>query len=88
MRPDYLTDDAIIMAELFASSFASVFTTATPANPSPHQVFDGTLSQVVITQEGVRSALKDLDSSSAMGPDEMHPHVLKMCADELAYPLL
>ena len=87
VRTDYLTDDATIMAELFASSFASVFTTVTPANPSPHQVFDGTLSQVVITQEGVRSALKDLDSSSAMGPDEMHPHVLKMCADELAYPL-
>ena len=51
VQPDHLTDDATIMAELFASSFVSVFTAVTPANPSPHQVFDGTLSQVVITQK-------------------------------------
>ena len=82
-----LTDDAETMAELFASSFASVFSTETPANPSPHQTFNGTLSRVSVTPELINSALADLDSNSAMGPDGLHPIVLKKCADELIFPL-
>ena len=89
MRPGQLIDDAASMAELFAVSFASVYTTATPSNSNtfPHQLFNGTLSEANITRECVHSALRDLDSNSAMGPDNMHPHVLKTCADELAHPL-
>ena len=82
-----LSDDSATMAELFASSFASVFTVNTPTNPAPHQVFDGSLSQVEITADVIHSALRDLDPNSAMGPDRMHPRVLQTCADELAYPL-
>ena len=82
-----LTDDAYKMAELFASSFASVFTVGTPVNPASQQVYNGTLSHLEITSEHVRLALAALDSNSAMGPDNLHPHLLKQCAAELAYPL-
>ena len=82
-----LTDSPAAMAELFASSFASVFSTEIPLNPFPHQVYSGTLSQVSITPDLINSALTDLDPNSAMGPDGIHPIVLKKCADILVYPL-
>ena len=86
-QPGCLTDDPAMMAELFVSLFASVFTSATPGYPFPHQVFDGTLSQIEMAFEYVHSALKDPAATlpSAMGPDKIQSHVLKACADELAY---
>ena len=82
-----LTDEPRPMAELFAASFASVFTKSTPDNPAAHQLFDGTLDDAPVSTDDVLAALKDLDGNSAMGPDCMHPLFLRNCADQLAYPL-
>lgn len=87
LQQDNLTDDAATMAELFASSFSSVFTSLSPSHPSPHRMFDGSLTQIEITHEHIRTVLRELQPESAMGPDDLHPYVLKACADELAYPL-
>ena len=38
-----LTDSPSEMVEVFASSFASVYTKTCPPNPLPHQCFDGTI---------------------------------------------
>jgi len=81
------SDDPTTMAECLASAFASVYTQATPDNPMDHQVVDATLDDVPITIDAVLSVLKQLDSNSAMGPDGLHPLLLKSCAGELAYPL-
>ena len=82
-QPGCLIDDPETMGEIFVSSFASVFTSATPANPFPQQVCDGTPSQIGMTFECVHFALRDLESNSGMGPDKIHPHVLKAWTDEL-----
>ena len=37
--------------------------------------------------EGVEARLLALDSNTAMGPDGIHPLVLKNCAKQLANPL-
>ena len=87
LQSRHLTDDPGTMAELFAASFASVFTTATSANYLSRHVFDGTLSQIELSHDSVYRALQDLDSNSAMGPDKIHPHVLKTCAKEFTFPL-
>ena len=82
-----LTDSPSEMVEVFASSFASVYTKTCPPNPLPHQCFDGTIDPVSFPVERVQEALQNLDSNTAMGPDNLHPHMLKNCASQLAYPL-
>ena len=47
----------------------------------------GSLSSVQSHPKDVESCLKSLDVDSAMRPDNIHPHLLKECATELAYPL-
>lgn len=82
-----LSDNANLMAECFAKSFASVFTQFTPSCPAPHQYHAETIEDIVITPDAVETALQNLDGSSAMGPDGIHPQLLKSCAAEVAHPL-
>ena len=82
-----LCDNPQIMAESFALAFASVFTRGLPPDPAGHQLFDGHVSFLQISRDDVYALLSDLDGNSAMGPDGIHPLVLKRCAAQIAYPL-
>ena len=41
------------------------------------------MEDIVVTKEGVAKLLKGLNPSKALGPDELHPCVLKELATEL-----
>ena len=41
------------------------------------------MEDIVVTKEGVTKLLKGLSPSKALGPDELHPRVLKELATEL-----
>ena len=41
------------------------------------------MKDIVVTKEGVTKLLKGLSPSKALGPDELHPRVLKDLATEL-----
>ena len=41
------------------------------------------MEDIVVTKEGVTKLLKGFDPSNALGPDELHPRVLKELATEL-----
>ena len=45
------------------------------------------LSSVQFHPKDVESRLKSLDVDSTMGPENIHPLLLKECATELTYPL-
>ena len=47
----------------------------------------GHVTDVNITEEKVRSKLKQLKENKSPGPDAIHPRVLKECCDEFAKPL-
>ena len=41
------------------------------------------MEDIVVTKEGVTKLLKGLNPSKALGPDELHPRVLKEFTTEL-----
>lgn len=82
-REDFLTDDPQLMADKFVQSFSMVFSRGCPTNPSPHQTFHGSLSDITFTVDDVQAILSLLDGNSAAGPDEIHPLMLKKCAPNL-----
>ena len=46
------------------------------------------IGELHITPEAVVNTITQLDSFSAMGPDELHPYFLKKCKEQLYYPLM
>ena len=82
-----LSDDPTVLCECFAECFSAVYNRIPPVNAAPHQQHDGNMSDIVITPDEVRAVLDNLNGSSAMGPDEAHPLLLKSCSSELARPL-
>ena len=81
-----LSDDPQDMANQFVNAFATVFTTDSPDNPSPHQQSPAVIDDVDFTVSDVENQLKSLKTYSAMGPDKIHPVLLKQCAHTLARP--
>lgn len=75
------------MAQLLASAFASVFNVPSGLPQAPHRTHDGALHQVHFSVQDVTRELSSVNPSSAMGPDSVHPALLKHCSNNLAYPL-
>ena len=75
------------VAKLFADTFASVFVHNGPVRPAPYQNNGGKMHDLNITVEKVYAALQCLIVSLAVGPDNLHPRVLKLCALQLSVTL-
>ncbi|TRZ09972.1 hypothetical protein HGM15179_017134, partial [Zosterops borbonicus] len=77
-------------AEVLNAFFASVFsgkTTCLQDNCPPGLVDREQNSPPIIQEEAVREQLRCLDAHKSMGPEGIHPRVMRQLADELAKPL-
>ena len=88
LAQDELSDDPGIMSECLVDAFAEVLCASPPLLAHAHQIADQTLSTVEMSLGAVKTVLKGLDPTSSMGPDGIHPLLLKSCRESIALPLL
>lgn len=76
-------------AQLLASLFAGKMKVGNPQQPPPQlvQQCEKTVTMVEVTHQQVKRLLRGLDTQKATGPDDISPHLLKRCSQELAAPL-
>ena len=83
------TTDAESVAKGFRDHFLSVYAETSmqrhPALTSRH--YDTALCQVTFDIADIEKLLKRINPYSAMGPDDIHPRILKEAANVLALPL-
>ena len=70
-------------AEEFNGQFSDVFTKSEYKQVPLMDRSAPFMHNIVVTKEGVTKLLKGLNPSKALGPDELHPRVLKELAMEL-----
>ncbi|MES9950854.1 MAG: reverse transcriptase family protein, partial [Candidatus Thiodiazotropha sp.] len=70
-------------AEEFNGQFTDVFTKSEHSQVPLIDKSTPPMEDIVVSSEGVTKLLKGLNPSKALGPDELHPRVLKELAEEL-----
>ena len=73
----------ILKAAEFNGQFTNVFTKSEYSQVPLLDRSTHFMEDIVVTKEGVTKLLKGLNPSKALGPDELHPRVLKELAAEL-----
>ena len=87
-----LKDSPQDKAEILSKQFSSVFSTDKPSDfptlkPWQKNLHIPDINDIQISVDGVLKLLNDLNIHKAMGPDELHPRVLKQRAPTIA-PIL
>ena len=68
------------MAEIFNKQFSSVFSTDDGVTPQVNDPGAPSIEKLIITSNGVRKLLEDLNPYKASGPDDVSARLLKECA--------
>ena len=87
MRDGSRTRSAAESAEMLADAFSSVFVLEPECLPDDMHLIDTNevLSEIFITCEDVQSELKTLNCLKSLGPDGIHPKILKALADDFTF---
>jgi hypothetical protein len=84
---DGLTSTDTEKAEVLATAFASVFTTENPEDQDITPLTGEHIPRIATTEAEVEQLLSSTNPNKAMGPDLIHPRMLKELAKPLAKPL-
>ena len=87
MADGSLTDDPLLMANTFASSFAGVFDGSVPVDQRPHATCTNIFPPLQINEEVITEVILSIDRNSSPGPDNLHPRLLQELISNLALPL-
>ena len=81
-----LKDNPRDKAEILNNQFKSVFTTDRPLEEDIHNIRPTfpKIDDIEITTKGIQKLLEQLQPHKAMGPDQLHPRVMKELAPHLA----
>ena len=81
------TRSAAENAEVLADAFSSVFVLEPECLPDGMYPVhtNEVLTEIIISSEDVRSELKTLNCFKSLGPDGIHPKVLKAIADDVTF---
>ncbi len=87
-----LRDSPKEKAEILNSQFSSVFTTDSPEDfpdktPLQSEHKYPNIPDIEVSEEGINKLLTDLNPNKAMGPDGLHPRILKQLAKVIS-PIL
>ena len=75
-------------AEVFNQYFAAQCSTENPNEDFPRgNEFQGSIDDLIITQDAVLSTLKHLDNKKAVGPDLVHNKILTAASEAICAPL-
>ena len=72
---------------MLADEFSSVFVEGVHPISAQHQILAACLEEVYVSFENVVKVLFSLNSSSASGPDGLHPHLMKAKSAALSLPI-
>ena len=75
--------DSKTKAEILLNQFKSVFTKSDGVIPDTQKCYPD-IDNLVVTEDGVRKLLQNINTSKAAGPDLIPNIVLKQCAKEIA----
>ena len=78
-----LAESETEQAEEFNGQFTDVFSKTSESEVPQFETSAPPMSDIHISNEGVIKMMKGLNPSKALGPDELHPRVLKELAVEL-----
>ena len=85
-----MTENDAETANEMNKAFQSVFVSESETGDTPsldHEYFGPTIEDVLVTVERVDKLLKGVNIHKSMGPDGIHPRLLKECHAELAIPI-
>ena len=87
MRDGSRTKSAAKSAEVLSDSFSSVFVLEPESLPDGMLLVDTNevLTEIAITCEDVRYEVKNLNCFKSVGPDSIHPKLLKSLANDFAF---
>jgi hypothetical protein len=84
---EFVAEDDRIKADMLALQYSSVYSVEHSPFPNFHHQTDALVEDINFDEFAVKNQLQKLNPTSAPGPDDIHPYILRHLASLLAPPI-